>query len=243
MQIDPNNLTEAQKKKIEEKLKNMSPEELQKLQQQQCIFCQITNGKVPSKKLYEDNICIAILDINPAAKGHILIIPKKHYPIMPLVSDEEISHMFNIAKKLSQSILKGMKTYGTTVYIANGPAAGQRAQHFMLHLIPRKEGDNLFNVNNKLLNNEILEKTEELIGNKLNTILGIKKEVQSKLNYEDKKVKDNTLVDLDKENIVDADFEDINDDKEVSLMDKEVEESDDGKKKKVNLDDIANLFK
>ena len=69
-------MSEEQRKELEEKIKNMSPEELREFQKQQCIFCQIIAGKVPAKKVYEDEHCVAVLDINPAAKGHLLLIPK-----------------------------------------------------------------------------------------------------------------------------------------------------------------------
>ena len=134
-------LTEEQIKALEEKLKQMSPEELKAFQKQQCIFCQIVAGRVASKKVYEDNVCIAILDINPANPGHLLLLPKEHYPIMPLVPKEELEHMGKVAKHLSHCLLKSLKAEGVSMFIANGVAAGQRAQHFMIHLIPRKEGD------------------------------------------------------------------------------------------------------
>src|SRR3989344_9251805 len=129
-------MNEEQRKALEEKLKNMSPEELAKLQKQQCIFCQIVANKIPTKKIFEDEKCLAILDINPAAKGHLLLIPKEHYAIMPQVSEELLNHLTTISKKLSQLLLRALKVSGTNIFIANGLAAGQRAQHFLIHVIP-----------------------------------------------------------------------------------------------------------
>ncbi|MBW3004147.1 HIT family protein [Candidatus Woesearchaeota archaeon] len=131
---------------LQEKLKNMSPEELAEYQKQNCIFCQIIGGKIPAKKVYEDDKVIAILDINPASKGHMLVMPKEHYAIMPVVPQDVLGHLFVVAKKLSNSALKALKATGTTVFIANGGVAGQRAQHFMIHIIPRFEADGLFKV-------------------------------------------------------------------------------------------------
>ena len=128
---------------MQEKLKNMSPEELQAFQKQQCLFCQIVYGKVPSKKIYSDEFCTALLDINPAAPDHILLFPNEHYAIMPLVPEDVIAHLSMVAKRLSQALLKGLQAQGVTIFVANGFAAGQKAQHFMIHLIPRKEGDGL----------------------------------------------------------------------------------------------------
>lgn len=108
-----------------------------------CIFCQIAEGKVPSKKVYEDDDIIAVMDIKPANPGHLLIMPKSHHAVMPQVPDYLISKMAVVTKMLSNHMLKVLGVKGTTVFIANGPLAGQRAPHFMLHLIPRLDGDGL----------------------------------------------------------------------------------------------------
>lgn len=123
-------------------MEGITPEQLAAIQQQ-CIFCQIASGKVASKKVYEDEHVIAVLDINPANPGHLLVITKKHYFVMPQMPDDETEHVGKISKQLSQVLLKSLKVEGTTVFIANGVAAGQKAQHFMMHVIPRKEGDEI----------------------------------------------------------------------------------------------------
>jgi len=84
-----------------EKLQKMSPEELREFQKKQCIFCQIIAGKMKGKKVYEDDVCFALLDINPAQIGHILLLPKEHYSIMPQIPEEEIKHLGIVSKKLS----------------------------------------------------------------------------------------------------------------------------------------------
>ncbi|MBW2977627.1 HIT family protein [Candidatus Woesearchaeota archaeon] len=134
-------MSPEQVKALQEKIKKMSPEELKEFQKKQCIFCQIIGGKVASKKVYEDEVCIAILDINPANPGHILLMPKEHYAIMPMIPDEDIAHLGMVSKAISHALLKALKVAGTNIFVANGPAAGQKAQHFMIHVIPRKEGD------------------------------------------------------------------------------------------------------
>ncbi len=140
-------MTEEQVKALQEKLKKMSPEELKEFQKQQCIFCQIASGKVQSRKVYEGEKVMAILDINPANPGHVLIFPKEHYQIMPLVPDDEIGLLFGAVKHISQACLKAFKCQGTTIFAANGMAAGQKAQHFMVHLIPRMDNDDLQQLN------------------------------------------------------------------------------------------------
>ena len=127
----------------EEELANMSPEEIAKLQKQNCIFCRIGSGEIPAKKIYDDEDSIAVLDINPAAKGHILLLPKEHYSVMPQLPAPLTEHLFMVAKGLSQALLKGLQAKGTTIFVANGVAAGQRAPHFMIHLIPRSHEDSV----------------------------------------------------------------------------------------------------
>lgn len=173
---DLSKLTEEQRSELEEKLKKMPPEELKKLQEQQCIFCQIISGKVPSKKIYEDEFCLVILDINPAAKGHLLLLPKTHYAIMPQIPEKNIKHLFLVSKALSQVLLKSLNVDGTTIFAANGLAAGQRAQHFILHIIPRKSGDGVLDLPEKLLPEEIIEKVKGAVESKLDELLGLKKE-------------------------------------------------------------------
>jgi histidine triad (HIT) family protein len=112
-------------------------------QKEQCPFCKIIKGEIPSKKVYEDDKILAILDINPATKGHLLVMPKEHYPIMPLIPPETFEHLAIKTKKLSKAVKEGALVFGTNIFIANGAAAGQQSQHFMLHVIPREEGDGL----------------------------------------------------------------------------------------------------
>ena len=137
------NIDQDQLNALQEKLRQMSPEELREFQKKQCIFCQIVANKVQSRRIYEDGRVLAILDINPANPGHILLLTKEHYSIMPQLPDDEIAHVFKVAKSLSNSMLKGIDAHGTIVIVANGIAAGQRAQHFMAHIIPRKENDGI----------------------------------------------------------------------------------------------------
>src|SRR3989338_4984837 len=108
-------MAEEQLKELQEKVKNMSPEELKEFQKKQCIFCQIIAGKVQSKKIYEDDKCIAILDINPANPGHILLLPKEHYSIMPQVPESEIAHLFVVMKTISNAALRGLGVQGTNI--------------------------------------------------------------------------------------------------------------------------------
>lgn len=233
--MDSSQLTDEQRNELDEKLKHMSPEEITGLQKQQCIFCQIIAGKIPSKKIYEDNLCLAVMDINPAAKGHLLLLPKRHYSIMPQVPEEEIGHFFIIAKKLSQSLLRGLKVSGTNIFIANGSAAGQRAQHFLLHLIPRKEGDGLLPAEEKLIDKEMQKKVCVAVRESLNKQLGIKlieKKEKEKVDTGDRDIPEDWEKEEDKEEGSESGEE----------PEEDVEEKRRGSEDS-NLDDIADLFR
>jgi histidine triad (HIT) family protein len=123
----------------------LTPEQQQAIEQQkaQCLFCQIIEEKIPSKKIYEDKLIIGILDINPAAKGHVLVMPKEHYPIMPIIPPETFKHLFDKTKQIDKEIKNALLCKETTMFIANGGAAGQQSNHFMLHIIPRENDDHL----------------------------------------------------------------------------------------------------
>ncbi len=122
---------------------SLSPEQQKAIEEQKanCPFCKIVKGDIPAKKVYEDDQVQAILDINPAAKGHLLVMPKEHYPIMPLIADKTFEHLASITRELCLAEHDGLLVPGSTVFIANGAAAGQQSQHFLLHIIPREEND------------------------------------------------------------------------------------------------------
>lgn len=120
---------------------DMSPEEIVKAQKENCIFCKIITGEIPSKKVYEDDRMLAILDINPATKGHTLVMPKEHYPILPVIPPDIFKHLFKTTKYLALAIKKGMVVNEVTVFIANGAVAGQQSPHFLFHVIPNEGFD------------------------------------------------------------------------------------------------------
>ncbi|NQZ84271.1 MAG: HIT domain-containing protein [Nanoarchaeales archaeon] len=147
-------------------------EEIQKRMQMMkdnCIFCKIIKKEIPAQTIFEDDICLAILDINPASKGHILLMPKEHYMMMPMVPDQVLGHMSIMSKYISDLIKKTFPdSKDTTVFIANGAAAGQQSQHFMSHLIPRYDNDNInFDVKGAKLNQQELKTLAEKFQAKL----------------------------------------------------------------------------
>jgi histidine triad (HIT) family protein len=133
----------------EEELKNMSPEQIMELQKKNCIFCKMIAGEIPAYKVFEDDKVFAILDINPANEGHVLLLPKEHYQILPQVPPELLGHILIVAKKISNMMLTVMRVKGTSLLFEVGEAAGQKAPHVMLHIIPS-------NPNNKILQPELV---------------------------------------------------------------------------------------
>lgn len=108
-----------------------------------CVLCQIINGRVPSKKVYDDNDILAVLDINGSNIGHTFIMPKMHYTIIEQVPSHIIGKVFNIANKVSTVMFDTLNIQGTNIFVSNGVAAGQMVAHFMINVIPRKENDDI----------------------------------------------------------------------------------------------------
>jgi len=121
----------------------LTPQQALAMQKEQCIFCQIISGQRPGYKVYEDDLVLGIMDIAPASRGHVILMPKEHYPIMPMVPESVLTHTFKVVKGVSHALLQSMLVGGTNVFIANGGHAGQQIPHFMVHIIPRSEGDNV----------------------------------------------------------------------------------------------------
>lgn len=102
-----------------------------------CIFCKIANGEIPSATLYEDEEFRAILDLGPAAKGHTLILPKKHAANIFELPDETAAKAILLAKQLGARLQEGLHADGVNLVQNNGEAAGQTVFHFHMHVIPR----------------------------------------------------------------------------------------------------------
>ena len=112
------------------------------MRDENCIFCKIANGEIPSATLYEDEDFRVILDLGPASKGHALILPKEHYPNLYELPDEVAEKVIKLAKKMITRMTKALGCDGFNVVQNNGTAAGQTVFHFHMHLIPRYENDN-----------------------------------------------------------------------------------------------------
>lgn len=106
-----------------------------------CIFCKIANGEIPSKTIYEDDSFKVILDLGPATKGHALILPKDHYRNLYELPDATASKVMLLAKKMATQMTEKLNCDGFNLVQNNGEKAGQTVFHFHLHLIPRYEDD------------------------------------------------------------------------------------------------------
>lgn len=106
-----------------------------------CIFCKLANGIIPTNSIYEDDDFNVILDASPAAKGHALILPKVHYDNAYEMDEAFASKVFPLAAKLSKVIKKALKCDGLNIVQNNEEAAGQTVFHFHVHLIPRYKDD------------------------------------------------------------------------------------------------------
>jgi len=140
---------EEQQTKFQELVKDLSPEEQKEVIEKlsggggsgECPFCLMAEGKIDVFKVYEDSKVIAILDIKPATKGHIILFPKEHASLLAQVDDETVGHMFKIANKLAGIVFEAVKAEGTNIVVANGAVAGQRGPHVLVNIIPRFKDD------------------------------------------------------------------------------------------------------
>ena len=108
-----------------------------------CIFCKIANGEIPSATIYEDTDFRVILDLSPASKGHALILPKEHYANLFELDDKVAAKVLPVAKKVVTKMKEVLDCDGYNLVQNNGEIAGQTVNHFHLHLIPRYQGDNV----------------------------------------------------------------------------------------------------
>lgn len=113
------------------------------MRDQNCIFCKIAAGEIPSATLYEDEDFRVILDLGPASKGHALILPKEHYRNLYELDDEVAAKVLVLAKKMVNTMKDILGCDGYNIVQNNEEAAGQTVHHFHMHLIPRYENDNV----------------------------------------------------------------------------------------------------
>lgn len=106
-----------------------------------CIFCKIANGEIPSATLYEDDKFRVILDLGPASKGHALILPKAHYADIYEIPEDLAGEAYQLAAKMAKKMTAALGCDGFNIVQNNKEVAGQTVFHFHMHLIPRYVGD------------------------------------------------------------------------------------------------------
>lgn len=109
------------------------------MREENCIFCKIANGDIPSATVYEDDEFRVILDLGPASKGHALILPKSHYRDICDVDEGIAAKLFPLAARIGEAMMQGLGASGFNVVQNNGTCAGQTVFHLHVHVIPRYE--------------------------------------------------------------------------------------------------------
>lgn len=109
--------------------------------QSNCLFCKIIAGEIPSATVYEDEDFKVIMDIFPAAKGHAIILSKKHCENLFELDDASAAKALLVARRVAKAIQAELNCDGMNLLQNNGEAAGQTIFHFHMHLIPRYQGD------------------------------------------------------------------------------------------------------
>ncbi len=108
---------------------------------QDCIFCKIAQGSIPSSTIYEDDMFRVILDLSPAAAGHALVLPKKHFRNIFDIDEATASRLFVVAAKVARAMKASLNCDGMNIVQNNEEIAGQTVFHFHLHIIPRYKDD------------------------------------------------------------------------------------------------------
>lgn len=126
-----------------------------------CIFCMIANKEIPGKIVYEDDVCLAFLDLSQTTYGHTLVIPKQHVTNILEVDSTTAAHLFEVVAKLSQKITKALNAKGCNILSNAGEVAGQTVMHFHIHIIPRYDNQDGFKMHFE--NNEGKYDLDELL--------------------------------------------------------------------------------
>lgn len=108
-----------------------------------CVFCKIVKGEIPAAKVYEDEHILAFLDMQPIHKGHVLVIPKRHFKDITDIPEHELKEMIKATQKIAIAVEKATNAHGFNISMNVRKAAGQVIFHTHLHIIPRYEDDKL----------------------------------------------------------------------------------------------------
>ncbi|WP_082676239.1 HIT family protein [Shouchella shacheensis] len=107
-----------------------------------CIFCKIVSGDIPSTKMFENDHVLAFFDISQVTKGHTLVIPKEHHRDLYALPKDTASQLFEVVPEIASALKDAFEPEGMNILNNNGEIAGQSVFHYHLHLLPRYgEGD------------------------------------------------------------------------------------------------------
>lgn len=130
-----------------------------------CIFCKIIAGEIPAHKVWENEKVLAFLDVNPIAKGHTLVIPKKHFVDVFDIELDYLKEIIAVAQKIAGDIKQNLGATGVNLLNASGKDAQQSVFHFHMHIIPRYENDGLNTWPNSNYKEDSFEKiTKKILG-------------------------------------------------------------------------------
>jgi histidine triad (HIT) family protein len=108
-----------------------------------CIFCKVLAGEIPSEPVYEDEHAMAVMDINPWTRGHVVVFPRKHAADLFEIEDEELQRVIVAVKRVAAKVREGLGPDGVNLLQSNGRAAWQTIFHLHFHVIPRYDDDPL----------------------------------------------------------------------------------------------------
>ena len=109
----------------------------------ECILCKIIDNQIASRKIYEDEDNIAILDINPASPGHVLVVPKKHADSIFAMDSLDLRRMIEVVKLVAEKMKKELRADNLNIILNNGKLAGQIIDHVHFHVVPRFPNDRI----------------------------------------------------------------------------------------------------
>jgi len=119
---------------------NVQPE-FRPVFREDCLFCKIARGIVPSFRVFEDDLCLVFLDHRPLFPGHCLLIVKSHLETLEDLPDSIVGPVFSNVRLLSRAVMQGMRAEGTFIAVNN--RVSQSVPHFHVHIVPRRKGDGL----------------------------------------------------------------------------------------------------
>jgi histidine triad (HIT) family protein len=106
-----------------------------------CVFCKIVAGRAPAQRVHEDDLTVSFMDLFPASRGHLLVVPKRHYSDLLGADEASLTRVISNSRRIAHALMRALEPDGIAVHQLNGAAAGQTVFHYHMHLIPRRMGD------------------------------------------------------------------------------------------------------